>query len=57
MVPNREVAAILDSKIICNQIYYLVDWLAYGPNGRTWEPATNVLPLLQTLSMLFIAAS
>jgi hypothetical protein len=40
--PEYEVAAILDSKIIRNQLYYLVDWLGYGPNDRTWEPATNV---------------
>ena len=37
-----EVAAILDSKIIHNKLYYLVDWLGYTPNDRTWEPAENL---------------
>ena len=40
--PEYEVAAILDSKILRNKLYYLVDWLGYGPNDRTWEPAENV---------------
>ena len=29
--PEYEVAAILDSKMIRNKLYYLVDWLGYGP--------------------------
>jgi transposase InsO family protein len=37
-----EVAAILDSKLIRNKLYYLVDWLGYTPNDRTWEPAENL---------------
>ena len=41
-----EVAAILDSKIVRNKLYYLVDWLGYTPNDltwdRTWEPAANL---------------
>ena len=37
-----EVAAILDSKIIRNKLYYFVDWLGYTPNDRTWEPAENL---------------
>ena len=37
-----EVAAILDSKIVRNKLYYLVDWLGYTPNDRTWEPAENL---------------
>ena len=41
--PEFEVAAILDSKIVRNKLYYLVDWLGYTPNDRTWEPATNLV--------------
>ena len=37
-----EVAAILDSKIVRNKLYYLVDWLGYSPSERTWEPIENV---------------
>ena len=40
--PEYEVAAILDSKIIRNKLYYLVDWLGYSPTDRTWEPLDNV---------------
>ena len=40
--PEYEVAAILDSKIMRNKLYYLVDWLGYPPNDRTLEPVTNV---------------
>ena len=32
-----EVAAILDSKIVRNKLYYVVDWLGYGPSERTWN--------------------
>ena len=38
-----EVAAILDSKIIHNKLYYFVDWLGYGPNDRTLELVDNVM--------------
>jgi hypothetical protein len=29
-----KVAAILDSKLIRNKLYYLVDWLDYTPNDK-----------------------
>ena len=37
-----EVAAILQSNIVRNKLYYLVDWLGYSPSERTWEPIENV---------------
>ena len=37
-----EVAVILDSKIVRNKLYYLVDWVGYRPSDRTWEPVNNV---------------
>ena len=40
--PEYEVASILDSKIVRNKLYYLVDWLGYTPSDRTWEPVDNV---------------
>ena len=40
--PEYEVNAILDSKIMRNKLYYLVDWFGYTPNDQTWEPAKNV---------------
>ena len=40
--PEYEVVAILDSKIMCNKLYYLVDWLGYPPSALTWEPVNNV---------------
>ena len=40
--PEYEVAAILDSKFVHNKLYYLVDWLGYGPSERTWEPIDHV---------------
>ena len=40
--PEYEVAVILESKIVRNKLYYLVDWLGYSPNERTWELIENV---------------
>jgi transposase InsO family protein len=40
--PEFEVEAILDSKILRNKLYYLVDWVGYSPTDRTWEPAENL---------------
>ena len=30
-----EIAVILDSKIVRNKLYHLVDWLGYTPNDQT----------------------
>jgi hypothetical protein len=46
-----EVVAILDSKLIRNKLYYLVDWLNYTPKDRTWAPIEN----LQNASDLVVA--
>ena len=40
--PEYEVASILDSKIVRNKLYYLVDCLGYSPSEHTWEPVENV---------------
>ena len=40
--PEFEVKVVLDSKIVRKKLYYLVDWLGYTPNDRTWEPAENL---------------
>jgi hypothetical protein len=37
-----EVEAILDSKLTRGKLMYLVDWVGYGQEERTWEPAENV---------------
>ena len=37
-----EVVAILDSKMMRNKLYYLVDWLGYPLSDHTWEPVNNV---------------
>jgi len=37
-----EVYEILDSKMERRRLFYLVDWVGYGPEERTWEPTTNV---------------
>ena len=29
--PGFKVVVVLDSKIVLNKLYYLVDWLAYTP--------------------------
>ena len=55
--PKYEISAILDSKIICNKLYYLVDWSRYTPNDRTWEPAENVTnapKLLQEFHLCYL---
>jgi Chromo (CHRromatin Organisation MOdifier) domain len=37
-----EVEEILDSKIVRNKLRYLVSWIGYTPNNRTWEPAEHL---------------
>src|SRR5579859_524088 len=37
-----EVQEILDSKLVQGKLMYLVDWVGYGQEERTWEPAENV---------------
>jgi hypothetical protein len=37
-----EVGGVLDSKVDRGRLFYLVDWVGYSPEERTWEPAENV---------------
>jgi hypothetical protein len=37
-----EVKEILDSKVVRGKLKYLVDWVGYGPEERTWEPVEAV---------------
>ena len=37
-----EVKEILDSRIVRGKLKYLVDWLGYSPEERTWEPAEHL---------------
>ena len=34
-----EVAVVLNTEILHNKLYYLVDWFSYD---RTWEPTENL---------------
>lgn len=36
------VKDLLDTKIVRNKRYFLVDWEGYTPNDRTWEPESNI---------------
>ena len=36
--PEYKVVVILDSKMVRNKLYYLVDWLVYSPSECTCEP-------------------
>lgn len=40
--PEYEVKEVLDSKIAGRTVWYYVDWVGYGPEERTWEPAGNL---------------
>ena len=52
--PEYEVAAILDSKIVRNNLYYLVDWLEYSPIDCAWEPIEN--QMLKPFLRIFIGS-
>jgi hypothetical protein len=45
-----EVQEILDSRIRWNKLEYFVDWVGYGPDGRTWEPADNLANSLDIIN-------
>jgi hypothetical protein len=47
--PEYEVNAIIDSKVKRNKLYYLLDWVGYMPEDRTWEPAKNVANALDSV--------
>src|ERR1700686_3908514 len=34
-----EVEKVLDSKVVRGRLLYLVDWVGYSPEERTWEPS------------------
>jgi Chromo (CHRromatin Organisation MOdifier) domain len=40
--PEYEVKEVLDSKIVGRKVWYDVDWVGYGPEGRTWESVENL---------------
>ena len=40
--PKYEVVVILNSKIVRNKLYYLVDWLGYSPSECTWASMRNL---------------
>jgi Integrase zinc binding domain/Chromo (CHRromatin Organisation MOdifier) domain/Integrase core domain len=40
--PEYEVKEVLDSKVVGKTVWYNVDWVRYGPEERTWEPAGNL---------------
>ena len=40
--PEYEVEEILDSRIINNNIEYLVKWKGYPPEENTWEPLKHL---------------
>jgi len=40
--PEYEVKEVLDSKVRGRTLWYYVDWVGWGPEERTWEPAVNL---------------
>ena len=40
--PEYEVESILDSKYYRGKLFYLVNWVGYGINDQSWEPASNL---------------
>lgn len=41
-LPEYEVAAILDDKVIRRKQYFLVSWKGYDAASNTWEPISNL---------------
>ncbi|XP_022653781.1 chromobox protein homolog 1-like isoform X2 [Varroa jacobsoni] len=40
--PEFIVENILEKKIKCNKVYYLLKWKGYPDSDNTWEPADNL---------------
>ena len=45
--PKYKVVAFLNCKIVSNKLYYMVNWLGYSLNERTWEPMTRIWRMLE----------
>lgn len=41
-LPEYEVAAILDDKMVRSKQYFLVSWKGYDAASNTWEPVSNL---------------
>jgi RNase H-like domain found in reverse transcriptase/Reverse transcriptase (RNA-dependent DNA polymerase)/Integrase zinc binding domain/Ty3 transposon capsid-like protein/Chromo (CHRromatin Organisation MOdifier) domain len=51
-----EVKEILDSRLRRNKIEYLIDWLGYGPEDRTWQTIdtlTNCVELVEAFHIRY----
>ena len=54
-VNTYEVSAIINARTRRGKVEFLVDWVGYSPDDRSWQPAKDYLPTEQIIVDFYLA--